>query len=179
MTLRISGAIAPRRNDRESGFTLIELLLVVSLMVTLTAVALPRFSTTTRARGVQLGGELAAECIRFARYESVRSGLTVRVLFEDEGARIRLTVQDPLSLGRMELAEGADSFFDEGIRLPAGMRVARIEREGDREDAQQIEFRPDGTGDPLDIVLESEGEEAGRVVLGVLYDAVQFEVKSP
>jgi hypothetical protein len=144
-------------------------------MVTLTAVVLPRFSTTTRAETVERAGETAAEVIRFARHEAVRRGVTVRALFEDEGNVIQLRVQDPASLGTLEMAESEDGFFETGIRLPDGVRIRHIVREGQSELAGQLDFGPDGTGDPVELTLSAYGAEAGKITLGVLYDQVTFE----
>lgn len=82
----------PRR-----GFTLVELLLVLGLLATLAALAVPSFQAMLQARRLEAGGEQLRTLLRRARREAIESGVHYRVDVQPGAGRLRVCpAADPI-----------------------------------------------------------------------------------
>lgn len=87
-----------RRHALARGFTLVEALVVVSLLATLAAVALPSLSTLDDRRLEVAGGEVR-NALRLARAEALRRGKSVLVDAESSPGHVKLLVSACSSYG--------------------------------------------------------------------------------
>lgn len=102
------------------GFTLVELLLVLGLLATLAALAVPSFQAMLEARRLEAGGEQLRTFLRQARREAIESGVHYRVDVQPGAGRLRVCpAADPIVGGESgsDAAEApsADARTESGI----------------------------------------------------------------
>ena len=177
MTSRIS----EQRTKVGQGFTLIELLLVVSIIVLLTSVALPRLNTVTRRSTLEGDAEALADLIRQARRESIRRALRVQMEFSNEGRNYRLRVQDADALYSERYIDFADSFYDDRHLLSTGTRVRTVTTMDGSEAPRSILFSPDGRASATSVQLENRDNRRAVVHIDPSVDSVRvvMEAKNP
>jgi type II secretion system protein H len=132
-----------RRNDNTPAFTLVELILVMAILATIMALALPSLSRSFRERN--LGGEATRllALTEYARDEAVSQGEPMVVWIDAKNAQFGVEVKTGYigdSTRSKAYTLNSDIHFDavKGDTIQGGgVRFA--------------EFEPDGTADPTSI----------------------------
>lgn len=166
----------PGGKNASSGFTLVELLLVMTILALITSVALPRLNGTARRTRLEEGAEILAGFIRFARTESVRRGLKVRLEFGESGREYWLRIQDPESALRGHFVPFGDSLLDSRQALPYQVRVKAIS--GGRGDVRfpPVDFFPNSASSANELRLVDGSDRVAKIELGSSYDDVKAEL---
>jgi Tfp pilus assembly protein FimT len=149
-----------------------DLVLVVILLGVLAGVVFPRLRGSVRAAGLDEAAQRVASVVRFARAESVRRGLKVRLTVDAARATCLLELQKADSGAAEGYGKFADSLLDEEILLPEGVHVGRIRQGEQTLRATPIVFKPDGVSEPYTIELTDEMDRVVLVEIGEWMDEV-------
>lgn len=99
---------APKR-----GFSLVELMIVLAILVTLAAIAVPNLRRSFEKNEVQDAAGQLQELLGQVRHEAIQSGQPVYVQFSWSGSRVRI-LRAPRSLDSNEEAFASDDFSSIG-----------------------------------------------------------------
>jgi type II secretion system protein H len=153
-----------------AGFTLIELLLVLTLITTLTAIAVPSLGKSVRHLAKKSAAEELAEVVRFGRAEAVRRGRPLRLIYVPETNAYRLEAQQAglaLEAG-FEVIE--DALFAQYTPLPTGVAL-EIPAAPHDASSMTVVFPASGVMEPVDLLMR-DGEDELVVRLGAWIDEV-------
>jgi len=159
------------------GFTLIELLLVVALLGVLAGVVFPRLKGTVRAAGLDEGSQRLAAVIRYARAESVRRGLKVRLTLDSVKNAYTMSLQNAEAVGGEDFASFEDELLDAEHRLPQGVRIKQIIQGEQRIKKTVLIFEPSGVSAPYAIELTDDAGRVDAVEIGPWLDEVSVVQK--
>lgn len=160
-----------------NGFTLVELLLVVTLIAALTAIAFPKLGGSVKSKQLEMAAAELASLIRFARVESMRRGLKVRLNFERQGREYWLSLQDSELSYQEQYVKFGDSFLDEPRVLPQGVRVERIQAGDALRRPDHLTFTPDGVSEPYVLELLDKMGRRARISIGPWVDEVDVTIQ--
>ena len=165
--------ISAKKRQSVKGFTFVELLLVCTLIAVLTSVSFPRLSGSVRSARLEESAEELAEFVRFARAESMRRRLKVRLNIDKEGREYWLSVQDRENLYREQFVEFGDSLLDEPRRLDNSVSIETIEIQDVLRPPENIVFSPDGVSPDCAIRLVDNRDRSTRIEIGPWFDQVK------
>ena len=178
----MTGAAMTGRNgiSARAGFTVLELVIVLTVLAILAAMVLPEFGRTYRDAVLRADARKVAAALSLAYSQSVTSGRVHRLRLDGAERRFWLELQDDggergfvPSLGVPGVSGELDGSVLATVREPARERdpaeakeepraepEERIEparKPGKEEDeAPAIAFRPDGTADAREVLLEAQ-----------------------
>jgi type II secretion system protein H len=171
MRAAAGGARRPARRLRLApGFSLLELMVVIAIIGVLAAMIVPEVAGSYRAALLRAAGRELASVLGLAHSEAVTSRKPHRLRLELSSGRY--TLEAPRSAeespGRYEAVRrlaGASGQIDRRIRItleapgggergPAGAASGNESEPRGREEV--IHFRPDGTADAGELILEDE-----------------------
>lgn len=148
------------------------MLLVVVLLGVLAGVVFPRLRGSVRAAGIDEAAQRLAALIRFARAESVRRALKIRLTIDTPRAACALALQNPDSAGAEDFASFDDPLLDEELPLPQSVRFGRIRQNEQVMRSSVIVFYPDGVSEPFTIELTDDTNRVLLVEIGPWLDQV-------
>jgi len=176
------------RTDQDAGLTLVEMLVVVALLATLTAVALPGLLTVVDDYRTASAARYLAGRFRLARMEAVRRSAAVAVRFQRDGASVRYASYVDGNHNGVRTADiirgvdraltGEEQIGDQfpGVRFELDGRIpvigASTVTAADRDPVQVgvsgiVTFTPSGTSTSGTVYLKGRGEAQYAVrVLG-------------
>ena len=161
-----------KKNSRAHAFTLMELLLVVVLLGVLAGVVFPRLRGSVRAAGLDEAAQRLAALVRFARAESVRRALKIRLTLDLPRGTCSLSLQNADSTGAEDFTEFDDPLLDAEHALPQGVRFGRIRQNEQLVRSAVIVFNPDGVSEPYSIELADQTHRVFLVEIGAWVDQV-------
>ena len=144
---------------RQRGFSLVELMLVLTILLVMTAVALPALARRGQRQALQSAAASVRDRLMAARMTALREGVPLFVWYRDGGHDLRVQVEETTSprSARSERPATRDSVMDRTLRLPDGIRFASaptltanggtLAASPNRHDSWSgpIRFAPDGT----------------------------------
>lgn len=138
----------------------------------LAAVVFPRLRGSVRAAGLDEAAQRLAALVRFARAESVRRALKIRLTIDTPRAACSLAIQNADSTGAEDFAPFDDPLLDEELPLPQGVRFGRIRQNEQVMRSSFIIFNPDGVSEPYAIELTDQTQRVILVEIGPWVDQV-------
>jgi len=147
-------------------------LLVVVLLGVLAGVVFPRLRGSVRAAGLDEAAQRLAALVRFARAESVRRALKIRLTIDTPHATCSLALQNADSASAEDFTQFDDPLLDEELPLPQGVRISRIRQGEQTLRSTVIVFNPDGVSEPYTIELTDETQRVFLVEIGPWVDQV-------
>jgi prepilin-type N-terminal cleavage/methylation domain-containing protein len=144
-----------RRVRRADGFTLVELILVMMILCILLGMAVPQLRGFMTGSAARDAATQVVSIAQYARAKAVSEALVYRLSFDEATGDYSLTVDAADGTGEFA---GLGNDFGQVFTLPTGMKVT-VERlpnalqTSTNASADDIEFRPDGTSDPVVIRL--------------------------
>jgi prepilin-type N-terminal cleavage/methylation domain-containing protein len=150
-----SFAVSRRRPTRgRGGFTLLELVLVMVVLCVIMAIAVPQLRGFLTASGSRDSATQIVALAQYARSKSASEAVVYRLSFDAAAGEYWLSADANDGTGE---PAGLGNDFGQVFTLPTGMRV---EIEGSPSGgitggamSGDIEFRPDGTSDPVVVRL--------------------------
>lgn len=165
---------------RAAGFTLIEILIVITVLGILAAAVVPQFSGSYQEARLRAAGRELLAAMNIAYSQAITAGQTVSLLIEPAEGRYRLEASGRSGLAAWSAAAG-EGDISRVAKLPGASgridpRIAvhvreageapekgRMRRETSPRQptpagtaAEAIRFRPDGTADAREILLEDQ-----------------------
>ena len=158
--------------------TLIELILVMMILVTIAAVAAPRFSDSFPSMQVRKSADQVFAWARKARAEAALTGARQRLVFNPEKRKYWLAYEaKPLKEpGKFTTLDGA---WSEEI-LPGEVVFESLEgaqEDPDSAEARYLEFRPDGTCTDATIVVAND--RGDRKTIRVVGASSRVSIEAP
>jgi len=168
-----------RMSEARAGFTMLELVIVLTVLAILAAMVLPEFGRTYRDAVLRADARKVAAALSLAYSQSVTSGRVHRLRLDGTERRFWLELQDEggergfvPSLGVPGVSGELDGSVLATVREPAPEREeagakeeAALEPEertepsrktAEKEEAPGIAFRPDGTAESREVLLEAQ-----------------------
>src|SRR5712691_12323761 len=111
---------------RRRGFSLVELMLVLTILLVMTAVALPALARRGQQQALQSAAASVRDRLMTARMTALREGVPLLVWYRDGGHDLRVQVEETTSQRsvRSERPSTWGSVMDSTLRLPDGIRIA-------------------------------------------------------
>ncbi len=125
------------RNPNAAGFTLVELILVMGLLTTIMALAVPSLAHSFRRRNLEQEAVRFVAVTEYARNEAVSEGIPTTVWIEPDSGRFGVDASAGYVMGnaqRKEFSLGAELHFD--LAASGEAQTGRV---------TPIQFDPDGT----------------------------------
>jgi len=123
----------------KGGFTLVELLVVLVIMVVISGVVTVAMGPSLRDARMRSACRMVASSLNYARSYAATSGKPARVLFYENGRRLRVEVPDDTSEGGRNMRELTTS-AGRRRNLPEDVVVNRIVKVGSSQGTDYIEF---------------------------------------
>ena len=149
--------------ERTAAFTLIEMVLVMALLATLAAIAIPSLARSLRGHNLDGQADRLLALTEYGRDEAVSQGFPMVMWIDVDGGRCGVDTKPGYGSGQenaraREYALGDDARFDpvgQGMvsSVPAAGTTAQGQTasgspQGTHEGVTVAEFEPDGTLDP-------------------------------
>lgn len=142
------------------------------LLGVLAGVVFPRLRGSVRAAGLDEAAQRLASFVRFARAESVRRALKIRLTVDTPRAACALEIQNADSSASEDFTLFDDPLLDEELALPQGVRIGHVRQGEQTLRATTIVFNPDGVSEPYTIELTDQTARVLLVEIGPWVDQV-------
>jgi len=158
---------SPRRSappQGDAGFTLLEMVLVLTVIVVVASLAVPRLAGSIASARVTKGTERLFAAAREAHARAVLRGLRTRLVLDREARAFwveeeRQPLREPGEWSEMPGREEKPYTLAEGVRFGQ----IRIDGEEITDVALELRFRPDGTADDALVTVENEDGDIGMI----------------
>jgi prepilin-type N-terminal cleavage/methylation domain-containing protein len=163
-----TGKPAARARPRVTGFTLVELLVVLVIIATLAAVAVPSMSGALQSTALRESAQRLVLTARYARSYAITHGCECRLTFDTAANTYALTYRPDPDEDRFEPVVGGGRTH----RLERGVKFGLV-RAGSGESGGVITFLPTGEADASAVQVTDGSrvftllvaERTGRVTL--------------
>jgi prepilin-type N-terminal cleavage/methylation domain-containing protein len=150
-------------NYKSHGFTLLELLIVVLIIALVLAVSYPALSRGSIALHLRTTARDVLNTFRYAREKAVTEQTGMRVTVDKENQKLILA---------NDLGDGSREYV-----LPHDVKIQRIALAGNaiEEGSMIVRFRPNGSSDKAEILLQSGTGSLLRIVSDPITGGARIE----